>query len=221
MFKVKELTPATDMVMAMLTDYSNLSASPNTPQYGFRKGMEIFEEDEYEAPVSKLKDNIVGRGCVNMLGKKEITGEICNKALAYLMFLKRKRTGKVKNRGCADRRPQREYVSKEDSSLPTVSIYALMAQYMMNSMEGRKVVTCDILGVFLQLDWLEDDDCYIKFEGLMMDMLCRIDPAYKKKVLYTRDGRKKYLYGKLTKAVYGTILGSILFYNKLSKQLED
>ena len=37
-----ESTPATDMVMAMLTDYSNLSPSPNTLQYGFRKGMEIF-----------------------------------------------------------------------------------------------------------------------------------------------------------------------------------
>ena len=69
-----ESTPATDMVMAMLTDYSNLSASPNTPQYEFRKGMEIFKEDGYEATVSKLKDNLVGRGCINMLGKNEITG---------------------------------------------------------------------------------------------------------------------------------------------------
>ena len=31
-----------------------------------------------------------------MLGKKEITGEICNKVLAYLMFLKWKGIGKVK-----------------------------------------------------------------------------------------------------------------------------
>ena len=169
------------MVMTMLTDYSNLSASPNTPQYGFRKGMEIFEEDGYEVTVSKLKGNLVGRGCVNMLGKKEITGEIHKKALAYLMFLKRKRAGKVKAKGCAGRRPQREYNSKEDSSSPTVSIYALMAQCVMNAMEGRKVVACDIPGVFLQSDWPEDDGCYIKFEGLMVDMLCRYQ-RWKKKV---------------------------------------
>ena len=63
----------------------------------------------------------------------------------------------------------RGYVSKEDSSSPTVSIYALMAQCVMNAMEGRKVVTCNIPGAFLQLDWPEDDDYYIKFEGLMVD----------------------------------------------------
>ena len=34
-----ESTPATDMVMVMVTDYSDLSAAPNTPQYGSRKGM--------------------------------------------------------------------------------------------------------------------------------------------------------------------------------------
>ena len=56
---------------------------------------------------------------------------------------------------------------------------------------------------------------------MMVDMLCEIDPTYRNKVLYTKDGQKKYLYGKLVKAVYGTILGDILFYNKLSKQLED
>ena len=92
-----------------------------------------------------------------------------------------------------------------------------MAQCVMNAIEGRKVVTCDIPGVFLQSDWPEGDDCYIRFEGLMVDMLCEIDPTYRSKVQYTRDRKRKFLYGKLAKAVYGTLMGSILFYNKLSK----
>ena len=41
-----------------------------------------------------------------------------------------------------------------------------------------------------------------------MDMLCEIDPDLKKHVI-TR-GRYKLLYGKLGKAVYGTLLGAIL-----------
>ena len=131
-----ELVTANNMVMAMLTDYSELLASPNTPQYGFKKGIKVFEEDGYKATVSELRDNVVGRGCINMLEKKEITGDVCKKALAYLMFLKQKQTGKVKAWGCADGRPQREYISKEDSSSPTVSLYALMAQCVMNAMEG-------------------------------------------------------------------------------------
>ena len=50
-------------------------------------------------------------------------------------------------------------------------------------------------------------------------MLCDIHPSYKGKIFYTKDGRRKFLYGKLVKAVYGTILGAILSYNKLSEQM--
>jgi hypothetical protein len=47
-----------------------------------------------------------------------------------------------------------------------------------------------------------------------------IDPKYKKNIVHGRNG-KKYIYAKLTKAVYGTLLRAILFYEKLSKQLID
>jgi len=39
-------------------------------------------------------------------------------------------------------------------------------------------------------------------------------------VITTKTG-KKIMYGKLTKAIYGTLLGAILFYEKLKNQLED
>lgn len=54
----------------------------------------------------------------------------------------------------------------------------------------------------------------------MVDMICQIDPSYKKNVIVTKTG-KKIMYGKLTKAIYSTLLGAILFYEKLKKQLED
>ena len=53
----------------------------------------------------------------------------------------------------------------------------------------------------------------------MVGMICDIDPAYKKFVLTNKKTGKKKLYGKLTKAVYGMVLGAILFYQKLSGQL--
>ena len=92
-------------------------------------------------------------------------------ALSYLMFLKRKRTSDIKARGCADGQPQREFISKEESSSPTVLTYALFISCAMDAMEGRQVVTCDIPGAFLQADWPEDNDCYLKFEGLMVKMI--------------------------------------------------
>ena len=55
----------------------------------------------------------------------------------------------------------------------------------------------------------------------MVDMIFDIDPSYKKYVVTNKRTGKKRLYGKLTKAVYGTLLGAILFYQKLSGQLEE
>ena len=42
------------------------------------------------------------------------------RALLSLMFLKGKRSGKVKVRACVNGSPQRAYISKEDASSPTV-----------------------------------------------------------------------------------------------------
>ena len=52
--------------------------------------------------------------------------EELKRALRYLMFLKEKRDGTIKARGCVEGRPQRLYTNKEDASLPTISIEAMM-----------------------------------------------------------------------------------------------
>jgi hypothetical protein len=106
------------------------------------------------------------------------------------MFLKRKRLcGKIKAQGCADSCPQREYISKDESSSPTVSIYALMTSCLMDAIEGRKVARCDIPGAFLRANWPADRDCYLKFEGAMVSMICDIDPKYRNNIVYGKNGR--------------------------------
>ena len=58
----------------------------------------------------------------------------------------------------------------------------------------------------------------------MVKMLCQIKPEYQKLVQYTKmkNGRtRKVLVGKITKAIYGTLLGAILFYKKLRGVLMD
>ena len=55
----------------------------------------------------------------------------------------------------------------------------------------------------------------------MVEMICKIDPSYHKNVIWSKDRKKKFLYGKLVKAVNCTLLGVIIFYNKLSKHLTD
>ena len=128
----------------------------------------------------------------------------------------------MKSRRCVDGRPQRDYITKEESSLPTVSLYALLGSCVMDALDDRKVITVDIPGAFLQGDWSQDEHLgYILFEDIMVDMICKIDPSYHKNIIWSKDPKKKFLYGRLVKAVYGTLLGVIIFYNKLSKHLTD
>ena len=54
----------------------------------------------------------------------------------------------------------------------------------------------------------------------MVDMMCEIDPSYCDKIQYDKK-RRKFLYGRLVKAVYGTTLAAAIFYNKLSTHLLD
>ena len=53
----------------------------------------------------------------------------------------------------------------------------------MDAIKGHKVMTCKISGVFLQADWPKDNGCYLKVEGLMVKIIYKIGPSYKKCVL--------------------------------------
>ena len=117
-------------MLSAITTYNNidgLHGLHSTPQaqYGFNQGMKEFEQAGYNATVSELSDNLISMNAVDMLDKTRITSNVYVNALSYLMFLKRKRTGAVKARGCAYGRPQQEFILKEESSSPTVSTYAL------------------------------------------------------------------------------------------------
>ena len=58
----------------------------------------------------------------------------------------------------------------------------------------------------------------------MVEIICKIKPEYQKLIRRTtnRNGRvRKVLVGIVTKAIYGTLLGAVLFYNKLKGVLTD
>ena len=97
-----------------------------------------------------------------------------------------------------------------------------MGSCVMDALDDRKVITVDIPGTFLQGKWPQDKyPGYIMFKGIMVEMICEIDLSYHKNVIWSKDRKKKFLYSRLVKAVYGTLLGAIIFYNKLVKHLID
>jgi hypothetical protein len=147
------------------------------------------------------------------LGTQERQG-----ALPYLMFLKQKRSGKIKGRGCADGRRQKLYSNKEDASLPTVSIESVMLTSIIEASKKRDIATVDVPGAFLQADM--DEIVHMKITGTMVDILVKLQPSkYKKFVLM--ENEKNVLYVQLNKALYGTLQAALLFWRKLTAKLQE
>ena len=120
--------------------------------------------------VNELNKNLIGKNVLDMLEPKSVTYEMMKMSLGYLMFLKRKRCGKVKARGCADGRSQRKYSTKLESSSPTVKTHALFLSCLVDAVEGRKVDVGDILEVC----WW---GCAISQQALINTLTSRHDDA--------------------------------------------
>ena len=166
-----------------------------------KKGIAEFGEEGVDAVLNELKQ-LHNRKVLEPRAANDLTREEKKAALHYLMFLKRKRCGRIKGRGCADGRKQRVYTAKEDASSPTVAIEGLMLSCVIDAKEYRNVATVDIPGAFMQADM--DDTVHMKMEGKMAELLVRIDPKLYCNYVQLENG-KTVLYVELWKALYGTL----------------
>jgi hypothetical protein len=66
------------------------------------------------------------------------------------MFLKQKRDGKIKGRTVAGGKNQRDCISKEDDSSPTVTMEPVVLACIIDAKEEWDVAVVDILNVFVQ-----------------------------------------------------------------------
>lgn len=107
-------------------------------------------------------------------GPEEITNQEQKDSLCYLMFLKEKWCGTIKGRECANGRKQREHISKDETSSPTVAIKSVMLSCTIDAKEGRDVATTDIPGAFMQTNM--DDTVHMILQGKMAELLVKIDP---------------------------------------------
>ena len=134
------------------------------------------------------------------------------------MFLKMKKSGKIKARGCADGRPQRKYISKDDTASPTVSTEALFLSVVIDAYEGRYVVTVDLPGAFMLTE--QPNTVHIRLTGAMVRLLIDVAPGVYDDFVIKERG-EDVLYAQLNKALYGTVDASYLFWLDLSKQLTE
>ena len=199
-------------------DYDHLHTTLESimlSQYSMKQGLKMFGTDGTSAVLAELSQ-IHNLKVVDPKNANDLTREQKKAALEYLMFLKKKRCGRIKGRGCEDGRKQREYTSKEDASSPTVSIEALMLSCVIDAKEERDVATVDIPGAFMQADM--DELVHMRLEGTMAELLVRLDPKLYRKYVQTVNG-KSVLYVELKKALYGTMRAALLFWKLLTSKL--
>jgi hypothetical protein len=201
-------------------DYSHLHTTLESiamTQHSMKKGIKIFGDAGVDAVVKELQQ-LHDRKVLEPKSSKQLSAADKKAALQYLMFLKQKRNGTIKGRGCADGRKQREYTNKEDASSPTVAIESVMLSCVIDAMEGRDVATVDIPGAFMQADM--DDIVHMKLEGKMAELLVMIDPKLYRQHVQIERG-KQVLYVELRKALYGTLRAALLFWRRLSSELKE
>ena len=136
------------------------------------------------------------------------------------MFLKEKRDEKIKGRTVAGGNKQRDFISKEDASSPTVATESVLLTCVIDAQEGRDVAVIDIPNAFIQTEIENEKDmAIIKLRGVLVDILIEIAPDVYKPYAYKDKKGIKQLLVQCCNAIYGTMTASLLFYKKFTKSL--
>jgi hypothetical protein len=135
------------------------------------------------------------------------------------MFMTEKRCGRIKSRACMNGSKQRQWIKKEDAASPTVMSDSVMITTAIEAHEGRKVITLDIPGAFLNTEI--DEEVIMLLRGELAELMVNIDPAlYGPYVITTKKG-EKLLYVRMLKVMYGLLCAALLFYLKLRGDQEE
>jgi hypothetical protein len=88
------------------------------------------------------------------------------------MFLTENRTGEIKASGCADGSKQRNHITKDEATAPTVTLDTIFLQATIFAHEKRDVVTCNIPGAFLQAD--NPDYVLMHLDGILAKLMVAV-----------------------------------------------
>ena len=94
-----------------------------------------------------------------------------------------------------------------------------MFSCMIDAKDDRYVATADITGYFLQT-YDTIGSINLKLDGTMSELLARIDPDIYRNYIITDDKGHKIMYAECLKSLYGTLDAALLFWLKLSTNIE-
>ena len=137
-------------------------------------------------------------------------------ALEAINLIKKKRSGAIKGRTCANGSRHRRFLKPgETVALPTVSLEALLGDVH----EDRDVCIFDVPGAYLQASMPERKKLLMNFRGQFVDIMCSVNKENRKHMICEKG--QKVLYVRVLKAVYGCIEYALLWYNLYTGTLKD
>ena len=191
-------------------------------QYFLQKGLKKFGARGKEAVIKEIKQ-LHNRNSFKLLQVSKMSTQERRRAIEALMFLAEKRDGTIKGRQVYNGKPTREWLSREDSASPTVSLESIFLTAAIDGKENRDVMTVDIPNAFIQtnMEYEEDEEKVVmKIVGILAEILISIDPEKYNGYLVMENG-KKTLYVQVMKAIYGMLQAALLWYKKFRKDLEE
>ena len=66
-----------------------------------------------------------------------------------------------------------------------------MTTLLIGAHEGRKFISFDVPGAFLQAEMTDDTSVLLKLKGELVDMMCQINPEFKPQVRYETTRKEK------------------------------
>lgn len=206
----------TNMYRKINEIFMNTDPSVYLAQMSAKKSIAKHGNRSIQADLSEFAQ-LDGKKVVKPLNPATFLLKEENKALRAITLIKEKLCGKLKGRTCADGRKQRPYISKENSTSPTVSTKALVITLAISAANDRNFATCNIVVAYLNTDM--DVFTVMKLEGDMVDMMVQVDPEkYENYVVY--ESGKKTLYLNVLKALYGCIKSELLWYTLFTGTLK-
>ena len=188
--------------------------------YSLKSAIKKFGERAKDA-ARKEMGQLHDRECWKPVLPRTLTAIERKRAMETIFFITQKSDDELKGRTCADGSTQREWMSRDQVSSPTVSTEATLITGVIDALERRDVATCDIPNAFVQTDLDKTDKdgnrTIMKIRGPLVHILCEMDAEYQDYVVI--ESNTPVLYVHLTKALYGMLVSAMLFYKKLKQDL--
>ena len=205
------------------TSSVDTSKTAKPEKYSLKRGLKVYGEKGHAAVQSELSQ-IHDRGVFEPQDPKKLSYQEIKDCLESHLFLEEKRSKDIKGRIVGGGNKERSYVSKQEASSPTSHTESVFCTIGIEAEEERDVAITDISNAFVQTDLaLNGKPVFVlmAIRGVLANMLVKIAPEVYGHYLTKDKKGNSLLYVKLLKALYGLMEASLMFYQKLRKDLED